>query len=305
MRDATILVGYDGSAGAAVALRWAAVVARRTGNRLHLVHILHQPLLWPVSGTDPASGRRGPAEQLLAGIAADLAAGVGGGGDPAGRRIQVTSQVEEGDPAARLTTLSRGAGLVVLGHRGHGQFSGLLLGSVGVAVTAHAHCPVAIVRGEHPTSGAGRPVAVGSDGSPAADAALGFAFGEAAARRVDLVAIRAWQPPPPPWQSVVRPLVLDVDELETAERSELTGALAGWREKYPDVVVEPILAVGSPAEAMVSASRRAQLIVVGARGRGGFAGLLLGSVSQQVIHHAACPVVVVREEGGRGGPTAG
>jgi nucleotide-binding universal stress UspA family protein len=193
-----------------------------------------------------------------------------------------------------MSTQSR---LVVLGHRGLGGFAGLLLGSVGVAVSAHAHCPVVVVRGNARPETARRPVAVGLDDSPQADLAIGFAFEEAACRQVGLTAVRAWTPPHLPWQTATRPLVYDADELESAERHLAETALAGWRDKYPGVRVTIRLVPGGAGHALVTASHDSQLMVVGSRGRGGFAGLLLGSVSQQLLHHAHCPVAVVRETG--------
>jgi nucleotide-binding universal stress UspA family protein len=130
-----------------------------------------------------------------------------------------------------------------------------------------------------------------------AQLAVGFAFVEAASRGVGLVAIRAWQPPPVPWRSDVRPLALDADELETAEWHALHEALAHWRKTYPAVPATTRLRPGNANNALVTQSQEAQLVVVGSRGRGGFAGLLLGSVSQQLLHHAHCPVAVVREIG--------
>jgi nucleotide-binding universal stress UspA family protein len=90
------------------------------------------------------------------------------------------------------------------------------------------------------------------------------------------------------------PLVYDRAEVEAEESRLLSEALSGWHAKYPDVVVHPDLRHGGTRKSLIGASAAAQLVVVGSRGRGGFAGLLLGSVSQAVLHHAACPVAVVR-----------
>jgi nucleotide-binding universal stress UspA family protein len=175
-----------------------------------------------------------------------------------------------------------------------GGFSGLLLGSVGVAVTAHAHCPVVVVRGHLPAQ-TSLPIWVGVDGSPESDLAAGFAFDEAARRGVPVAAIHAWEPPPAPRRNTVPPLSYDAALIEVAERQLLDEDLASWRDKYPKVAVTTTVVPGQPGQALVEVSRHAQLVVVGSRGRGGFRGLLLGSVSQQLLHHAACPVAVVRE----------
>ena len=144
-------------------------------------------------------------------------------------------------------------------------------------------------RAESP--GLGRPVVVGFDGSDQASAALGVAFEEAAARRVGLRVLRAWQPPVPRWS--VTELGVDLEELAVAERTAVTEALKPWRDRYPQVAVTVDVVAGGAARELVSVSRTCQLVVVGSRGRGGFRGLLLGSVSQQLLHHAECPVIVV------------
>jgi nucleotide-binding universal stress UspA family protein len=140
-----------------------------------------------------------------------------------------------------------------------------------------------------------KPVAVGVDDSPAAQLALGFAFEEAALRGAGLVAIRAWSGPPPMWpgQQPLRPEY--TAELQTAEQHLLDAALEGWRHKYPAVPVTTMIVVRDARHALREAAHDAQLMVVGARGTGGFPSLLLGSVSQYLLHHAACPVAVVRD----------
>jgi len=180
--------------------------------------------------------------------------------------------------------------VAVVGDRGLGGFTGLLVGSVAVELAAHAHCPVLVARG---TVDPALPVLVGVDGSPANQPAIGYAFEQAALRRVPLVALHAWAHPVASGSGDMLPLVYDLDEVQAAEERVLSEALAGWSEKYPDVTVERVVRHGSVRSTLIEASGRAQLVVVGARGRGGFAGLLLGSVSQAVLHHAACPVAVV------------
>jgi nucleotide-binding universal stress UspA family protein len=295
-----ILVGYDGSDHARAALRWAVDVAQRRNAPVHIVFAIDWPSVVPPMSYTPGW----PDEQMrrdAEGVVAEAAAEA----HRIAPQLTVRSTVADGPAAAALWSRTAEARMVVLGHRGIGGFSGLLLGSVGVAVSAHAHCPVVVVRGEAPPEGTHQPVAVGVDESPQAHLAIGFAFEEAASRGVGLVAVRAWEPPQLPWHSVTRPLVLDVDELEAAERHLLTEALAGWRDKYPAVPVSTRLIPSGAVPALIAVSHDAQLVVVGSRGRGGFAGLLLGSVSQQLLHHAYCPVAVVREAAGPAGSAEG
>jgi nucleotide-binding universal stress UspA family protein len=201
---------------------------------------------------------------------------------------------------------SREAAAVVIGNRGRGGFAGLLLGSVTIQVATHADGPVVVVPpNEDPQAEEGRRVVVGVDGSDAADLAAGYAFEMAAQRGVELVAVRAWTPPKPPWRIDIRPLSLDVDEIATAELGLLRKSLVHWESMYPHVRVEPRLVAERAANALVSASEGAQLLVVGSRGLGGLRGKLLGSVSLRVLHHARCAVTVVHPDGAETGSDAG
>ena len=196
----------------------------------------------------------------------------------------------EGFPTPALQAESADAALVVLGDRGLGGFTGLLLGSVAVSLAAHAACPVVVVRGPEFDASAPRvePVVVGVDGSPASEAA--FAFAAAALHAVPLVAVHAW------CDLVVDPTVAPLldDALESDEREVLAERLAGWSQEYLDVDVRRLVVRDRPARALVQESASAQLVVVGSRGRGGLAGMLLGLVSHALLHHAHCPVAVVR-----------
>jgi nucleotide-binding universal stress UspA family protein len=207
--------------------------------------------------------------------------------------LDVQSQLVVGFPIPVLIEEARRAELVVIGDRGLGGVTGLLIGSVAVALAAHAESPVVVVRGEAETPDPAAPVVVGVDGSPTSEAALAFAFEAAAARKVPLVAVHTW------WDLLVDPTtapLLDWDAIENDEREVLAERLAGWGEKYPDVRVQRLVARDHPSHALVEQSLRAQLVVVGSRGRGGVAGVVLGSVSHAVLHRAHCPVAVVRPE---------
>ncbi|HEY8474456.1 MAG TPA: universal stress protein [Natronosporangium sp.] len=280
---AHILVGYDGSEAAKAALAWAEDEAARRRLPIRLVYVYEWaatvvPVPIGAGWADDAVRREATAvvNEAVAGTRPD---------------VEVTGAVVDGAIVPTLRQLSEQAELLVLGERGLGGFTGLLAGSVAVGVATHAACPVVVVRG---SGAATAPVVVGVDDAADAAQAVGFGFDQAAARGVELVVVRAWQPPPVPWRSDLRPLVYDADELAAAERRLAADAAASWREKYPEVPVQIRLMPGSPAHALITASADAQLVVVGSRGRGGFRGLLLGSVARQLIHHAHCPVAVVR-----------
>lgn len=183
--------------------------------------------------------------------------------------------------------------MVVVGSRGAGLVSRMLLGSVSSGIVRHAHCPVAVIHADEPTPDPQAPVLVGVDGSPASEAATEFAFDEASRRGVDLVALHAWS------DVGVFPLLgMDWHQLEAEGQETLAERLAGWQERYPDVQVRRRLVCDQPAHRLLEESLDAQLVVVGSHGRGGFAGMLLGSVSSAIAHSAKVPVIVVRSRAG-------
>ncbi|MDG4838215.1 universal stress protein [Micromonospora sp. WMMD967] len=282
---APIVVAVDGSTSALEAVRVAAREAVTRGRPLRVVHAfiwaLYGVSLEPVPGAPDDAGFRHQAEQTVADAMAE-----------AGKiapDLTVTGSVIDGSPTPVLLAEARDAALVVLGSRGLGGFGGLLVGSVAVQVSAHADCPVLVVKG---TARADGPVLVGVDGSALSTEALGVAFEEAALRDTGLVVVHAWNIPVPP--SALLPVADSFEALAGEEERVLAEALAGWSERYPDVPVRRHIAYGAPARILVEESSRAQLTVVGARGRGVFTGMLLGSVSHAVLHHSHSPLMIVR-----------
>ncbi len=276
-----VVVGVDGSASAYRAVEWAAGEAHRRGVGLRLVRAFSwttadHPTGWVARYRDQMLdvSRRQVAQAVR--VAAD-----------ARPDVEAESQVEIGAPIEVLSSEARRAQLLVLGDRGLGEVTGLVLGSVAVSLAARGACPVVVVRGER--AGADGPVVVGVDGSPVSEAALAFAFDAAAARGVDLVAVHAWSP-----TAIDEELASLVEWDASAESAVLAERLAGWGQKYPQVAVRRTVVRDGAVRALVTASAGAQLVVVGSRGRGNAAGLLLGSVSHGVLHGAHCPVAVVR-----------
>ncbi|MED7953751.1 universal stress protein [Streptomyces sp. BE303] len=267
-----VLVGVDGSEASLAAVDVGVREARLRGCGLKIVHAFIWPLMHVSLGPSPNGPAEGGLRHQAEGVLAD-ARRRARALDPA---LEVEAELATGEPLGVLAGRSRRASLVVVGSRGLGRFSALVIGSVAVHLAAHAACPVLIVRGRPDPEG---DVLVAVDGSGVGAEAVGFAFAEATARRAPLTALHAWHPHTGP-----------------ADRAEPVpaDAVVGWREKYPDVDVRIRLVEQHTRPALIEASRDAQLMVVGARGRGGFAGLLLGSTSQAVIQHAHCPVAVVR-----------
>jgi nucleotide-binding universal stress UspA family protein len=189
-----------------------------------------------------------------------------------------------GPPTRVLCEQCAAADMLVVGSRGVGGFAGLLLGSVSFQVAAHARAPVPVVRsrrrrvpGDHPA-----PVVVGADGSPASQAALRFAATEAALRDVPLVALCALSD------------AAGVFGVARTIEADFTTAVGKVQAEHPDVLVQGRVEHGTPRTALLAAASRARLLVVGARGRGGLRDMALGSVTVALLHHARCPITVVR-----------
>ncbi len=282
--NAPVVVGVDGSAQAMSAVDVAAEEARLRHRPLRIVHGFAWPdvTVPPFAGPYPGQLR----EQAAGWLAAARDRAVERYPD-----LPVTDEIVERAAAPLLIHESAEAALIVLGSRGLGGFTELLAGSIAGQVSAHARGPVIVVRGEVVPDA---PVVVGVDGSALSATALGFGFEQAALRHTGLVALHAWAGPIAAEPGDMLPLVYDVDDVAAEETRVLGEALAGWREKYPEVVVTPRVVHQRPIGALTAASAGASMVVVGSRGRGGFAGLLLGSVSHALIHHAQCPVAVVR-----------
>jgi nucleotide-binding universal stress UspA family protein len=206
--------------------------------------------------------------------------------------LEITYAVHVDNPAAMLVNASETASLVVLGSAGLPRAVDVVRGATMQKVVAHAHCPVMVTAHSSDWDATG-PIVVGVDASDHSTAALEWAFAEASRQGAPLVAVHTW------WWEEPNPFLSAGEwedewvEVAESQKLELSEMLAGWREKYPDVVVSPTLVRGQAAEVLQEVSDSSRLVVVGTRGRGGFAGLLLGSVSSQTAHHSRCPVVVV------------
>jgi nucleotide-binding universal stress UspA family protein len=281
-----IVAGVDGSESALNATRWAAAEAKRRGLDLRVVHV------WGVTGGYYGGGLPLPASvvdalEQDAQRVLDEAVATARETEP---DLAVTGEMPCLAPIPHLVELSRTARMIVLGSTGRGGFTGMLLGSTAVAVSAHAHCPVAVIRGQEHSG----PVVVGIDGSAASEPAIEVAFDEASQREVPLVALHVWSDLDYDSAFGSTRYLAGGEGLGEEEQRVLAESLAGWQEKYPDVVVQRVVVRDRARDQLLEWSKRAALVVVGCRGRGGFRGLLLGSTSQALIHHAECPVLVTR-----------
>ncbi|MGK5740546.1 universal stress protein [Micromonospora sp. URMC 103] len=283
---AAVVVGVDGSEPALRAVRLAASEAARRHRPLRVVHgfiwpLLHVPLTAPPDNP-PGGGLRDQAQQVVARAVAEAEATAPG--------TRVSGEIIDGEASAVLLGEAPAAAMIVLGDRGLGGFSALLVGSVAVQVASYADCPVLVARGAERTDG---PVVVGVDGSEVSTLAVAFAADTAAARGTDLLALHAYRHPVSTGPGDMQPLVYDETQLSGEEERILAESLAGLGERQPQLRVTRRAVHARPGPALAEASRQAQLVVVGGQGRGEFTGLLLGSVSQSVLHHADCPVAVV------------
>ena len=286
MNNALIVVGVDGSQSALDAVRWAAEEARVRGAALRLVHACEVP-----TGYREGFVGTGQLREALVAQGQDALARaeqVAGEAVP-GVRVETVSHLAGAVPA--LIEESAAAAQLVLGTRGLGGFTGLLVGSTAVELASRARCPLVVVRGAAAPDG---PVVVGVDGTEASEAALAHAFGAASAYGTGLVAVHTWTDLLVETAFAGNAAALDFSPLAETAAGELGERLAGRREQYPDVAVTRYVERERPSVALLRHAENARLVVVGTRGRGGFRGLLLGSTSQHLLRHAPCPVTVVR-----------
>ncbi|MGW7820518.1 universal stress protein [Streptomyces puniciscabiei] len=295
----TVTVGLDASPESRAAAEWAAREAALRGLPLKIVHVW-EPAPEPIALDPPFGGgtRRQWTEEVPRRAAEGLRLRHPG--------VEVTTDRFTGNPAQALTEAADGAELMVLGSRGLGGIAGFVVGSVGLAVLAHAERPVVLVRAgeqaadEHKPDRAGipsaatpfRPVVLGLDLGTPDETLLGFGFDAAAQRGASLRVVHGWSLPPTCLHRFSGAAELH-DELAHAQARALTELLRAWRLKFPDVEVIEASRCGGAAQVLLDASREACLVVVGRRVRTSPLGAHIGHVTHAVLHHVVAPVAVV------------
>jgi nucleotide-binding universal stress UspA family protein len=283
-----VVVGVDDTPESRLALRWAVDHAQARHLPLLVLNVYSVPVMyagsmytWPPNLTND--------ELIISKYAEETVRDAVAYAQEVSGQVETHGQVVEGYPASVLVEASKDAQTLVLGSRQLHSLGSFFLGSVGAAVVARAACPVVITRGPAGEVAERAQVVVGVDGSEDSEAVLSFAFDYASRHHVDLHAVLCRH-------GYLPSLGFFADEIATASLTAeawLSEAMAGWREKYPDVAASQSVIADHPVRGLVAASTAQLLLVVGSRTQYARTGSLLGSVSQGVLHHATCPVAVV------------
>ncbi|MFJ9843438.1 universal stress protein [Kitasatospora sp. NPDC101155] len=283
-----LLAAIDGSEESIAAARWAADEATRHGMPLRLVHAQ----TW-LDDIHADSGQPADVRALTTRMLSDAKRAV----ENTHPGLEIRAElVGGGEPVDVLVDAAADARMLVLGSRGLGGFGGLMVGSIGLAVTARSDVPTVLVRSDETdrrTGPDGPEVVVGVDTREAAADVIDFAFREAARRGAVLRAVHGWTPPPVWGYAGWVPPQPETEQFRAIEDELLTLAMTGWQEKYPEVTVIQDSRIGSGAAILVDACADADLVVVGRRRRPHHAGMRLGPVAHTVLHHAQAPVAVV------------
>ena len=294
-KEDIVVVAVDGSEASKNAVRWAANTAMKRGIPLRIASSYTVPQFLYAEGMVPPKELFDDLQaETLEKIEAARAVAHEVAPD-----IKIGHTIAEGSPIDMLLEMSHDVTMVVMGSRGMGGLSGMVMGSVSASVVSHASCPVVVVREDNQVTESTKygPVVVGVDGSEVSQKATHYAFAEAAARGAELIAVHTWMD----MQVQASLAGLSAAQTEWAEVEKEQGALlterlADFQAEYPDVPVKKVIARDRPVRALADAAAGAQLLVVGSHGRGGFKGMLLGSTSRALLQNAPCPMMVVRPD---------
>lgn len=288
-----VVVAVDGSDASKQAVRWAANTANKRGIPLRLASSYTMPQFLYAEGMVPP-------QELFDDLQAEALEKIDEAraiAHEVAPDIKIGHTIAEGSPIDMLLEMSKSSTMIVMGSRGLGGLSGMVMGSVSGAVVSHASCPVVVVREDSAVNEDTKygPVVVGVDGSEVSQRATEFAFAEAEARGSELIAVHTWMDMQV--QASLAGLAAAQQQWDDVEREQTEMLLARIQpllEQYPNVPVKKVITRDRPVRALSEASEGAQLLVVGSHGRGGFKGMLLGSTSRALLQSAPCPMMVVR-----------
>ena len=290
-----VVVAVDGSAASHNAVRWAANTANKRGIPLRLASSYTMPQFLYAEGMVPP-------QELFDDLQSETMEKIDEAraiAHEVAPELKIGHTIAEGSPIDMLLDMSRDVTMIVMGSRGLGGLSGMVMGSVSAAVVSHASCPVVVVREDNTVDESTKygPVVVGVDGSDVSQKATEIAFAEAYARGAELVAVHTWMDMQV--QASLAGLSAAQQQWEEVEQEQidmLTERLQPMADAHPEVQVRKVITRDRPVRALVENSEGAQLLVVGSHGRGGFKGMLLGSTSRALLQSAPCPMMVVRPE---------
>ena len=286
------IVGWDGSPGASAALDWALAQARGTHTK---VHLLHAVLAIPPGPYGEVALDQGVYDDIAQAV---LALGIDYAKEHAPDVTVTTERAYRGVTGA-LMDAARPHDVIVLGTRGYGGFMTMIVESSCIQAATHAQVPVVVVhpreKGQPSYASAG-PVVIAIDGTDLSKQAMQFGLMMASLLHREAIVIHTWTLPA---VEIVPPSFIAADEaaaIASDQQRIASEFLAGWRTEFPDVKVTMRVIQGNTAAVLLEAAKTASLVVTGSRGRGEFRGAFLGSTSNALIHHAGCPVAIVRTE---------
>ena len=289
---ARYIVGWDGSPGATAALDWALTQAKATKASVHLMHAVLAIPPGPYGEVALDQGVYDDIANAVLGLGVDYAK------EKSPTVTVTTGRAYRGVTGALIDEAHPGD-VIVMGTRGYGGFMTMLVGSSCIQTATHAQVPVVVIHPPHegqPVYASAGPVVIAIDGTDLSRNAMQYGLTMASLLQHEALVVHAWTLPP---VEVVPPSFIAPDEAAAiaADQQRIAAEyLAGWRQEFPDVKVTLRVIQGNTAAVLLDAAKTSSLVVTGSRGRGEFKGAFLGSTSNALIHHAQCPVAIVRAE---------
>lgn len=290
--DQAVVAALDGSHRDAAVIDWAAAEAKALSAPLHLVHAVD--LGTPLS----AYGELLTSPEIVDRVEQESAGVVSAGREraiAAAPDLAVTTSLPTGSPSGALLSAAATARVLIVGSARKNRAERIVLGTTSMSLVAHAPCPVVLVPENANTKGDGR-VVVGIDGSEHSRLAFQHALEAAAVRGKKVTTVTSWNVEVVNGVVVTEPGSTEWESVDARYRTMAESAIAAARDAHPEIEVTVEVRHGRAADTLVEIAEGADLLLVGSRGRGGFRGMLLGSVSQRVLALATCPVAILHKQ---------